>query len=104
MRHELNEPASGAVARLRVGDTLEVRLRQIGGTGYLWHVHALPDFLRLDADDFSGPGTSAAGAAGQRRFVLAAVAEGDGAVELRLARPWEDHVEDLRVLAVTVTA
>jgi predicted secreted protein len=103
VRHELNEPASGAVVHLRAGDTLEVRLRQIGGTGYLWHLDALPGHLRLDADDVSGPGTSVAGAAGQRRFVLTALAEGDGVVELRLARPWEDHVEERRTVEVSVT-
>lgn len=103
MRHELNEPASGAVVHLAVGDTLEVGLRQIGGTGYLWHLDALPGFLRLDADDLWGPGTSVAGAAGQRRFVLTALAEGDGTVELRLARPWEDEVEDRRTVEVSVT-
>ena len=104
MRHVLNEPDPGAAVHLRVGDTLEVRLRQIGGAGYLWHVDAVPDPLRLESDEVNGPGTSAAGGAWHRRFGLAAVTTGRGTLELRLARPWEDRAERVVKVAVTVTA
>lgn len=104
MRHVLNDPDPGVAVRLEVGDALEVRLRQIAGAGYLWHVDSVPGVLSLDSDEVDGPGTSTAGAASRRTFGFAAVAEGRGTLELRLARPWEDHPERLLRLTVTVTA
>ncbi|WP_372728948.1 protease inhibitor I42 family protein [Nocardioides sp.] len=102
MRHQIVEPASSAAARLRVGDTLEVRLLQIGGTGYLWQVDEVPPELTLDADEGVVSSTSRAGAAGHHAFVFSAQHPGRGDLVLRLSRPWEDEIEDEVTLDVTV--
>ena len=103
MRHQLVEPASSAAAHLRVGDTLEVRLRQIGGTGYLWQVVEVPDHLHLDADAGVISSTASVGAAGLHEFVFSAREPGTGTVRLTLSRPWEDEIEEQVSLDVTVT-
>ncbi len=104
MRHQLTEPASGAASRLRVGDTLEVRLRQIGGTGYLWDIDSLPAALRFEDDQGVISSTGAVGGAALRTLVFKAVDQGEGLLVLRLARPWEDAVEEQLSLAVSVSA
>ena len=104
MRHQLVEPASSVDAHLRVGDTLEVRLRQIGGTGYLWQVVEVPAVLHLDADAGVISSTATAGPAGLHEFVFSAQQPGTGTVLLTLSRPWEDDIEEQVNLDVSVTS
>ncbi|WP_280674825.1 protease inhibitor I42 family protein [Cryobacterium sp. CG_9.6] len=87
----LDNPVSGAVVDLPVGDTLEIRLNQIGGAGYLWKVAAEPTNVRLDDDRLDHFRGGLPGAAAGRILTFQAVADGSGRLRLTLVRPWEDE-------------
>jgi predicted secreted protein len=98
--HRLVGPTSGEVARLVPGDSLEIRLTQMAGGGYLWAVADCPAMLHLSADR-NEPG-ALPGASAQRVLTFEAVAAGSGTLTLLHARPWEDDVLDRVVVDVEV--
>lgn len=99
----LDQPSSADQVSLAVGDTLEIRLRQRGGTGYLWSVGTPSELLKL-AGDRTELGSSAAGAAGTRVLVFETAAAGEDELRLELGRAWESRPIDVIDLRVTVSA
>lgn len=100
MRHVMDDPATEAAATLHPGDALEVRLTQPGGAGYVWSVVAVPDNLEPRGDRTEQAGMP--GAATTRSFRFEAAGPGTGALRLTLSRPWEDRVEQVRELSISV--
>jgi predicted secreted protein len=99
----LDHPTSNDHISLAVGDTLEIRLRQRGGTGYLWSVGRPSELLTL-TDDRTELGSSAAGAAATRVLVFKTAKAGEGALRLELGRSWESSPLEVIGLRVTVSA
>jgi predicted secreted protein len=97
----LDQPSSADQVSLAVGDTLEIRLRQRGGTGYLWSV-AKPSQLLTLTDDRTELESSAAGAAATRVLAFETAAEGEDDVRLELGRTWESRPIEMIDLRVTV--
>lgn len=84
--HSLVMPVSGDRVTMHRGDTLEVQLRQLGGSGAVWRVAHVPDGLVLDRDDHFGPGAHVAGAFSTRLLRFRAVRSGEGRVQLTIGR------------------
>jgi predicted secreted protein len=99
----LDQPSSADQVSLARGDTLEIRLRQRGGTGYLWSVGKPSEPLTL-TDDRTELGSSAAGAAGTRVLVFETASAGEGELRLELGRAWESSPIEVIELRVTVSA
>lgn len=101
----LENPASGAVVDLAVGDTLGVRVRQLGGTGYQWSVVETPAVLTA-ASERREAGTAAVGlpgAASDVVFEFATAASGSGVLTLALARVWESApIETIEIVVRAV--
>ncbi|KGJ79108.1 hypothetical protein GY21_06155 [Cryobacterium roopkundense] len=100
----LDNPISGAVVDLPVGDTLEIRLNQIGGAGYLWKVADEPVNVHLDEDRLDHVAGAMPGAAAGRILTFRAVSDGTGRLRLALVRPWEDAPIEQVEVEVNVTA
>jgi len=86
----LDNPASGAVVDLPVGDTLEIRLNQIGGAGYVWKIDRAPLNVHLDGDQLDRFAGTLPGAAAGRILTFRGIIDGPGRLTLTLMRPWED--------------
>ncbi len=91
---ELTEHDSGSRITVRLGEPLILRLPEIGGTAFLWHLDEAAAELGLTLVTSTmeeAPDTP--GGTGIRRLVVEAGRE--GVVELRLTRhrPWEDGSE-----------
>ena len=97
----LDQPTSAEQVSLAVGDTLEIRLRQRGGTGYLWSVGKPSELLRL-TEDRTELGSSTAGAAAKRVLVFETTSSGEGELRLELGRAWESRPIEVLELRVTV--
>ena len=89
----------------RMGDTIEVRLRENLSTGYRWEVDRLDEkLLRLVEKTGHGPREPLPGAAGVAIFRFAVVGTGSGAFSLKYWRPWEGEPSIVQRLAVTIDA
>jgi predicted secreted protein len=98
----LDHPTSDDTIGLVPGDTLEIRLRQRGGTGYLWSI-AKPSELLTSTDDRTELRSSAAGAAATRVLTFETASEGEDELRLQLARPWESNPIEVIKLAIKVS-
>ncbi len=94
-----------------VGETLTVRLRSNGTTGYLWRVEAAPPALRLVGDSFAAPeqpasGPPVTGGEGVHTFVFRATQPGSGRLVLAERPPWapQDPAAGEFTLTVRATA
>ncbi|MBD8871026.1 protease inhibitor I42 family protein [Nocardioides donggukensis] len=98
--HTLDQPSSGRRLELACGDTLELSLRQVGGSGSTWNVAAAPEGIVVERDEHYGPGTHRTGAHSTRLLRFRAVRPGDGLLRLLCAR---DAFEVDAVLDVHLT-
>ena len=80
--------ATGAALSLPLGDTITLRLPEIGGTAYLWHLRA-DDDLEIVADEYD---TDNIIPGGENVRVLRLRPKSHGLFQLHLDRhrPWED--------------
>jgi inhibitor of cysteine peptidase len=102
---DVGEGDDGRRLSARVGDTIEVRLRENPSTGYRWEVDRLDEkLLRLLEKTTSGPTTPMPGAGGGAIFRFAVVGTGSGALSLKLWRPWEGDPSIVQRLAVRIDA
>jgi predicted secreted protein len=99
----LDQPNSDDAIVLVPGDTLEIRLRQRGGTGYLWSIAQASDLLRM-SDDRTELGSPAAGAAATRVLMFETAESGEEVLHLELGRQWEQAPIEVIDLPVTVRA
>lgn len=104
----LNNPRSGTVADLVVGDTLEVLLTLFGRSGYVWAVTDSPSVVRLrgavrpaDAEARSGR-LSGRPPVRTRSLRFIAVGEGLGRLTFSLASEWDDAARERVDVTVSV--
>ena len=102
--HTLVLPVSGRQVSLATGDTLEVQMRQIIGSGAEWMVDCAPEGVSFERDDHFQTGANVNGQFSTRLFRFRAVRTGAGLLRLVIGRPDQDshigHVD----LHVTVVA
>jgi hypothetical protein len=102
--HTLVLPVSGRQVSLSPGDTLEIQMRQIIGSGAEWMVDCAPESVSFERDDHYRAGANTHGAFSTRLFRFRAVQAGAGLLRLVIGRPGHDahigHVD----LHVTVVA
>lgn len=102
--HTLVLPVSGRQVSLTRGDTLEIQMRQIIGSGAEWMVACAPEGVTFERDDHYHTGVRAAGAFSTRLFRFRAAQAGAGLLRLVIGRPGHSdpigHVD----LHVTVLA
>lgn len=82
--------AKGSKIVVPVGAEVLVRLPENGTTGYQWTLADVPTALAVVSDECVVGPDAAPGAAGERVFRFRALEPGEGAVQARLARSWED--------------
>lgn len=97
----LDTSADGAEYAVATGSSLEVRVPEIGTSGYRWQLSISGPGLRLESDQVerSGPGI---GAGGRRLFRLLAEEPGRVVVRAELRRPWQRDVAPEQSLEVVV--
>ncbi len=85
----------GGEVHLKVGDTLEVRLKSNPSTGFMWYVHkestSLLKLLRQTTDEAEKPG---AGQPVLQIFQFEARQRGSGILLLHYVRSWEKPAPD----------
>ncbi len=102
--HTLVLPVSGRQVALAAGDTLEIQMRQIIGSGAEWMVDCSPDGVAFETDDHFQTGANARGQFSTRLFRFRAVEAGAGLLRLVIGRPGhESHIGHVD-LHVTVIA
>jgi inhibitor of cysteine peptidase len=80
----------GSEIRLKVGDTLEVRLKSNPPTGYMWYVHKeSTPLLKLDHQSETEPEESGVGRPVVQVFTFEPRRAGDGTLLLHYVRSWE---------------
>lgn len=84
--HVLVMPVSGREVAMRKGDTLELQLRQLGGSGAAWGVSDTPPELVLERDELFGPGAHVSGAFSTRLLRFRATRDGTGRLRLTIGR------------------
>jgi inhibitor of cysteine peptidase len=98
----LTNQDDGGRVRVRVGDTIEIRLPETADGGYRWSVDevdsSLFDVGELSAEYPQGP----LGSSGQAVVRVTARTTGSGVVRLKYGRPWEGADGVLRHFAVEV--
>lgn len=99
--HTVVMPVSGRRVTVDAGDTVEVQLRQLGGSGAVWQVEGAPAQLVFERDDHIGAGVHRVGAFSTRLLRFRAVGAGTGLLQLVLGRP--DDLEPCGRLDVHVT-
>lgn len=102
--HTLILPASGRQIALAQGDTLEIQMRQINGSGAEWMVDCAPESVSFERDDHYQAGAATQGSFSTRLFRFRAVRTGAGLLRLVIGRPDHDaHIGHVEV-HVTVIA
>jgi len=96
--------ANGTTVRLRVGDSLVVRLPGNPTTGYRWVVAQRPPALRLVASRYAPSLPTRLGRGGTYTFRFEAGVTGSGRLRLAYRRPWETGKPALRSFTLTIRA
>lgn len=98
---------AGKSIAMHVGDALIVRLPEMQTAGYQWVIEGTePRVLEQRSSSYAPPRGTAAGAAGERTFVMHAVAPGQAALKLASRRSWEsaDAAAERFEITVSVSA
>jgi predicted secreted protein len=89
--------------RLVVCEQLEVAVAENATTGFAWRAYTdASDVVQIVDSRFEAPGTSAVGAAGVRRLVVAARQAGEAVLTLELRRSWETDQPPGRRVTVSI--
>lgn len=94
---------AGKSIAMGVGDALTVRLPEMQTAGYQWVIEGVdPHVLEPRSSNYAPPRGTGAGAAGERTFVMHAVAPGQAALKLASRRSWESADAAGERFAITV--
>lgn len=85
----LTELDAGKTIEARVGDRIELRLRENASTGYRWSFEDLDETILQASEGAFTASTEAVGSGGDVRWILQARAPGTAQVKLKLWRRWE---------------
>jgi inhibitor of cysteine peptidase len=99
----LDEAASGRTFDLRIGQVIELRLKQNPGTGFAWQVaQSGAPACRIAEDRFVPPSPASPGRPGTRVWRIEGVAAGICALAFAYARAWETGVPPASTYTLTV--
>lgn len=99
-RITLNEDHNGSVVEINLGESISIRLLEVGGTAFLWHLTNAKDVELID--DHRDFGQEGVGAAATRVLELLLNSVGQVDLELKRYRPWESASDADSSFAVTV--
>ncbi len=86
----ITDADKGSEVHLKVGDTLEVRLKSNPSTGFQWFVHKeSTPLLKLDHQSTTEPADSAPGRPVVQVFTFEPLRAGNGVLLLHYVRSWE---------------
>ena len=100
----LTEENNNTTVAARVGDTIEVSLRENPSTGYRWEVVALDGSVVSAGESRFSPAAEGIGAGGTRHMAFRVAGAGAGRIELVLRRQWEPVSDAIQRWSVTVEA
>ena len=98
----LTELDAGKTIEARVGDRIELRLRENASTGYRWSFEDPGETILQVSEGTVPASTEAVGSSGDVRWILQARAPGTAPVKLRLWRRWEGDSSVQKRFAVTL--
>jgi len=85
----LTELDAGKTIEARVGDRIDLHLRENASTGYRWSFEDPDETILQVSEGTVAASTEALGSVGDVRWILQARAPGTAPVKLRLWRRWE---------------
>jgi len=85
---------------VKPGEAFDIELGSAPGTGYVWHLAALPAGVVLAGSDFAQAAEAAVGDPGVQRFRLRAESTGQFELRFELKRRWEALVLEERIVLV----
>ena len=85
----LTSADNGTTITVEPGETIELRLAQLGGTGYLWSVASSSNVVVVDDHLETGEEPQPPGDAATRVFRVRLSRPGRGHLRLVRSRPWE---------------
>ena len=99
----VTEQQNGNTVKLKVGDTLVVRLPGQLGTGFSWQLATKDgEALAVAGSKVDTKGGGAPGGAEHQAFSFAARSAGTQTLEFRYMRPWERDKPPAKTFAITV--
>jgi inhibitor of cysteine peptidase len=98
----LTELDAGKTIEARVGDRIELRLRENASTGHRWSFDDLDETVLQASEGAFTASTEAIGSGGDVRWILQARAPGTAQVKLKLWRRWEGEGSVQKRFAVTL--
>ncbi len=93
----------GSRIALEPGETIEIRLPQLGGTGYLWSVASSSSVVVVEDRVEMGEGPQPPGAAAVRVLAIQRSGPGPGHLRLVRSRPWESAQQGDSQFEITLT-
>lgn len=99
----LTQVDNGRTIDIRVGDRLDVNLRENPTTGFQWVIDQNNDeVLRVEGAEYISPTTSPIGGAGQRTFTFIGQQSGTAELRLKLWREWQGESSVVERFTVTI--
>lgn len=87
--HRLTSADNGTTITVGPGETIEIRLPQLGGTGYLWSIASSSNVVVVDDHVEMGEEPQPPGDAATRVLRVQHARPGRGHLRLVRSRPWE---------------
>jgi inhibitor of cysteine peptidase len=85
----MSEADDGRKINVAVGETLELELPEISGTGFKWAFTSSAESILTLEKEYSAGAATVPGSGRMRCWRFKAIAPGDATLELVYARPWE---------------
>ncbi len=99
---QVDESQNGSEIKLRVGETLEIRLSENPTTGFRWALQSSGAPACIPVKDYYEPSARAPGAGGGHRWRFQAKQVGEGRIEIRYRRAWERQGAAARTYSLRV--
>ena len=97
------EQDNGQSARVSLGATIEVALKENPTTGYKWSRPLFEErLLALESDEFVREKQAGVGGGGIRRFVFSAREKGATSIHLKHQRPWQNEEQAVATFELRV--
>lgn len=98
----VDERHNGAQIDLRVGELLEIHLKENPTTGFRWGMQSGGEPVCVLAKDFYKPSSGALGEGGNHCWRFQAVYVGHGRIELHYRRAWERAETPIRAFFLDI--
>jgi len=97
---------NGTTVSLAKGESFRIRLKSQMSTGFSWQVTKSPQIVSLQGKpevEVEKRAEKIVGGVDHQVFTFTAAKEGDGAIDLAYARPWEKKVKPARTFSVKIS-